>query len=228
MPRVLIVEDDDATRTLVATYLSREGFEVVTAGTGRAGLEALAAAPPDVMVLDWMLPELDGIGVCKAARERWAGPILMLTARNDDVDEVVALEVGVDDFLAKPVRARVLLARLRALLRRNAPAPEAPDDRVVLGDLVVDRGRREVAVRGTLVPLTTADFDLMWELARKAGEPVEREDLFRALRGIAYDGLDRAVDMRVSQLRKKLREAVAGWEDPIRTVRGVGYQLVRP
>ncbi|MCB9687580.1 MAG: response regulator transcription factor [Alphaproteobacteria bacterium] len=227
MPRVLIVEDDEATRTLVATYLTREGFEVLTAGDGPSALTALTSSPPDVVVLDWMLPEMDGIAVCKAARERWTGPILMLTARNEDVDEVVALEVGVDDFLAKPVRARVLLARLRALLRRNA-LPSESDDRIVLGDLVVDKTRREVTVRDVLVSLTTADFDLVWELARRAGEPVEREDLFRALRGIEYDGLDRAIDMRVSQLRKKLRDALPTWDDPIRTVRGVGYQLVRP
>ncbi|MCA9489347.1 MAG: response regulator transcription factor, partial [Myxococcales bacterium] len=221
MPRVLIVEDDEATRTLVATYLAREGFEVSTASDGASALTALSASPPDVVVLDWMLPGMDGIAVCKAARDRWTGPILMLTARNEDVDEVVALEVGVDDFLAKPVRARVLLARLRALLRRNA-LPSESEERIVLGDLVVDRARREVTVRDVVVSLTTADFDLVWELARRAGEPVEREDLFRALRGIEYDGLDRAIDMRVSQLRKKLRDALPSWDDPIRTVRGVG------
>lgn len=224
---MLLVEDDAATAELVATYLRREGFEVEVAPDGVTGRDRVRAAPPDVLVLDWMLPRLDGIGVCRAVREHWSGPVLMLTARTDEVDEVVALEVGVDDFLAKPVRARVLLARLRALLRRGAPAPD-PAERVVLGALVVDRARREVRVDEVPIALTTAEFDLLWELARHAGTAVSREDLFRALRGFDWNGLDRSIDMRVSQVRKKLRDAVPGWDDPIRTVRGQGYQLVRP
>jgi two-component system response regulator RstA len=178
----------------------------------------------DAASADWMLPGLDGISVCRQARERWRGPILMLTARTDEVDEVVALEVGVDDFVAKPIRPRVLLARMRALLRRNGPA----DDRIVLGELVVDPGSRAASVRGRPIALTTAEFDLLWALARDAGRPVERDARYRELRGIEWDGLDRSMDMRVSQLRKRLREADPTWDDPIRTVRGVGYQLVRP
>jgi two-component system response regulator RstA len=230
MPRVLLVEDDAAIAELVATYLGREGFEVEVAPDGITGRDRFRAAPPDVVVLDWMLPRLDGIGLCRAIRETWSGPVLMLTARTDDVDEVVALEVGVDDFLAKPVRARVLLARLRALLRRGGGSEADGDEgeRVTLGALTVDRARREVRVADTPIPLTTAEFDLLWELARQAGTPVPREDLFRSLRGFEWNGLDRSIDMRVSQVRKKLRDAVPTWDDPIRTVRGQGYQLVRP
>lgn len=225
MPRVLLAEDDAATAELVSAYLRREGFEVEHAPDGEQAVAAARRSPPDVLVLDWMLPRRDGIAVCRAVREQWAGPILMLTARADDVDEVVALEVGVDDFLAKPVRARVLLARLKALLRRAAP-PDA--ERRALGDLVVDRARREVRVGAVVIDLTTAEFDLLWALARHAGTAVGREALFRELRGIEWNGLDRSIDMRVSQLRKKLHDAVPGWDDPIRTVRGQGYQLVRP
>jgi DNA-binding response OmpR family regulator len=224
--RILLVEDDGAAASLVAEYLRREGFAVAVAADGPGGERAWLADPPDVVVLDWMLPGFDGIELCRRIRARSKVPILMLTARTDDVDEVVALEVGVDDFLAKPIRPRVLLARLRALLRRSAP--DDPADRVVLGALCVDRGRRSARVGEREVDLTTAEFDLLWELARHAGEPLGRDDLFHALRGIGYDGLDRSMDMRISQLRRKLREAHPGWDDPIRTVRGVGYQLVRP
>lgn len=226
VPRILLVEDDRAAAALVSVYLQQEGFLVDVCSDGVSGLARLLEDPPDVAVLDWMLPGLDGIGLCRAARARWSGPILMLTARTDEVDEIVALEVGVDDFVAKPVRPRVLLARIRALLRRAAPAD--PAERLTLGALVIDRSRREVVVHARPVSLTTAEFDLLWALAARAGQPVTREELYRDLRGIGYDGIDRSIDMRVSQLRRRLRLAWPGWDDPIRTVRGTGYQLVRP
>jgi two-component system, OmpR family, response regulator RstA len=224
--RILLVEDDGEAAALVAAYLGREGFDVRVAADGPSGADAALADPPDAVVLDWMLPGFDGIEVCRRIRARSrALPVLMLTARTDDVDEIVALEVGVDDFVAKPVRPRVLLARLRALLRRTTTEQA---DRVDLGALTVNRARREASVEGRLVDLTTAEFDLLWALAEKAGAPVDRDALFHALRGIGYDGIDRSMDMRISQLRRKLRATHPAWDDPIRTVRGVGYQLVRP
>ena len=221
---MLLVEDDPAARELVSSYLQREGFSVTSAGDGAEALGLIQRDAFDLVVLDWMLPGLDGISLCRAARERYRGPILMLTARTDEIDEVVALEVGVDDFVSKPIRPRALVARIRALLRRNTPA----DERIVLGELVVDPGTRGASVRGKEVSLSTAEFDLLWALASSAGRPVAREDLYRSLRGIRWDGRDRSMDMRVSQLRKQLRDADPGWEDPIRTVRGVGYQLIKP
>ena len=230
MPHVLLVEDDARTAELVATFLRREGFDVGVVGAGADALARLESAPPDLMILDWMLPGgMDGIAVCTRARAVWQGPILMLTARTDEVDQIVGLEVGADDYLPKPVRPRLLLARIRALLRRaSAPEPTSDEaDVLTCGWVVVDRGRREVRVGGVVVDLTTAEFDLLWLLASRAGTPVDRDTLFEELRGIPYDGLDRSMDMRVSQLRKRLVDVDPEGRAPIRTVRGAGYQLVR-
>jgi two-component system response regulator RstA len=228
MPTLLLVEDDARTAELVATFLTREGFDVEGVRDGGQAVDRALASRPDLVVLDWMLPGEDGLTICRRLRaEGYAGPVLMLTARTDEIDQIIGLEVGADDYLPKPVRPRLLLARIRALLRRTGGA-EAHDDRLELGWLVVDRGRREVTVAGLPVDFTTAEFDLLWLLASRAGEPVTRDQLFEELRGIAYDGLDRSMDMRVSQLRKRLVDADPEGRDPIRTVRGVGYQLVRP
>lgn len=225
MTRVLLVEDDERTAELVATFLEGEGFAVTAVHRGAAGLAAILTDPPDVVVLDWMLPDLDGLTVCRRARERYTGPIVMLTARDDDVDQILGLEVGADDYLTKPVRPAILVARIRALLRRTIVEPTG-GDRHEVADWVIDRGRRTVTVCGEPIEVTTAEFDLLWLLAEHAGEPVTRDQLFENLRGIPYDGLDRSMDMRVSQLRKRLVDAHPRGADPICTVRGVGYQLV--
>lgn len=226
MARLLLVEDDARATELVRTFLEREGYVVHAVGTGPEGLTALEGGGFDLVVLDWMLPGMDGVTVCARARAFFSGPILMLTARTDEVDQVVGLEVGADDYLAKPVRPRVLLARVRALLRRAAP--QASDDhRRVCGWVVIDSASRAVTVAGVPIEVTTADFDLLWLLAEHAGTPVDRDTLFQTLRGISYNGLDRSMDMRVSQLRKRLIDADPEHRDPIRTVRAVGYQLVK-
>jgi len=224
--RLLLVEDDPRIRELVAGYLQGKGFDVSVVGDGEAAMERLAEASVDLVILDWMLPGSDGLEVCRRAREHYSGPILMLTARTDEIDEIVALEVGVDDYLSKPVRPRLLLARVTALLRR-ASDTGADARRIELGDLVIDASQRRATVAGEEVVLTTAEFDLLWFVGGRAGSPVTRDDLFRELRGIEYDGLDRSMDMRVSQVRKRLAEADPHARDWIKTVRGVGYQLVR-
>jgi len=224
--RLLLVEDDPRIRELVAGYLQEKGFDVSVVGDGEAAMERLAEASVDLVILDWMLPGSDGLEVCRRAREHYSGPILMLTARTDEIDEIVALEVGVDDYLSKPVRPRLLLARVTALLRRASDAG-ADARRIELGDLVIDASQRRATVAGEEVVLTTAEFDLLWFVGGRAGSPVTRDDLFRELRGIEYDGLDRSMDMRVSQVRKRLAEADPHARDRIKTVRGVGYQLVR-
>jgi two-component system response regulator RstA len=230
--RILLVEDDARIRELVSDYLQSQGFEVASVADGTEAVVQIAVQMPDLVVLDWMLPGEDGLSVCRKAREAsYRGPILMLTARSDEIDEIVALEVGVDDFLSKPVRPRLLLARVNALLRRAVDAAPAGaddrDDRVVLGDLVVDSAQRSVTVSGQPVELTTAEFDLLWYLASNAGTPLTRDDLFMELRGIEYDGLDRSMDMRVSTVRRRLESADPQGRDWIKTVRGVGYQMVR-
>jgi two-component system response regulator RstA len=219
MPRVLIVEDDQRLAELLAELLGHEGFEVTVEHDGRRASERILTERPDVVVLDHMLPGESGLGVLKRVRPQYSGGVIMLTARAGEIDQVLGLELGADDYIAKPASPRVLLARIRALLRRGAQ-PEEPRTGVVL-----DLAAREVRVDGVKVELTTAEIDLLEVLVRHAGQPVSREALVQALRGIEYDGLDRSIDMRVSALRKKLRVRPDA-PDRIKTVRGVGYQLV--
>jgi two-component system response regulator RstA len=179
---------------------------------------------PDLVILDIMLPGMDGLTVCRNARLTYHGPIIMLTARGEDLDEVVGLEVGADDYMKKPASPRVLLARIRTLLRRvNAPPAEGPAKRLELGPLVIDSASRSVTISGREVDLTTAEFDLLRLLAENAGEPISRDRIYQDLRGIDHDGLDRSIDLRVSRLRTKLGDEGPGL---IKSVRGVGYQLV--
>ncbi len=234
--RIVLVEDDQRLAALVKEYLEHEGFavrvisDVVGAVEGILG--AGAGGPPDLVVLDWMLPGRDGLSICRELRQKWRGPILMLTARTDDVDQVLGLEMGADDFIAKPASPRVLLARIRARLRAMpaaespvAKGPEGPQP-YRDGSLVIEPQAREASIDGHQVELTTAEFDLLWLLASHAGEILPREKIIESLRGIEYDGLDRSIDMRISKLRQKLGD------DPksparIKTVRGVGYLFAR-
>ncbi|MFT4702524.1 MAG: DNA-binding response OmpR family regulator [Bradymonadia bacterium] len=223
MSCILLIEDDEELAELTARCLRRDGFVVEHQATGDGGLEAALSSPPDLVLLDVMLPGLDGFGVLRALRPRFDGPILMLTARDDDIDEVVGLELGADDYLTKPVRPRVLVARVRAALRRAQRSPE-PIDAIILGDLAVAPRSREVTLRDQPITLTTAEFDVLLLLAQRAGTVVSRDDIYREVLGSEYDGLDRAADVYVSRLRSKLGD------DPraprrLKTVRGAGYLL---
>lgn len=223
MARLLLAEDDIELAELVRERLEREGFEVVHAGDGEAAVEAVRADPPDLLILDVMMPKLDGFGVCRAVRPVYSGPILMLTALDDDIDQVLGLELGADDYVVKPVKPRVLVARIRALLRRAAPAVRT--DRIESGGVTIDSARREVSVSGESLELTTSEFDLLFYLAARAGDVVPREQIYRDVYGTEYDGLDRSADVYVSKLRAKLGD------DPkrprlLKTVRGVGYLFV--
>jgi two-component system response regulator RstA len=222
--RLLLVEDDARTARLVAEYLSGQGFRVEIEADGARATKRILTEQPDAVVLDLMLPGKDGLTICREVRGSFAGPILMMTARGDEVDQVVGLELGADDYIAKPVSPRLLVARLRALLRRSA-RPEPVAERVQVGALAVDRTRREATLSDAPLALTTAEFDLLWALARRAGEVVSREALFEELRGIPYDGTDRSIDMRVSAVRRRLEVQGQTW---IKTVRGEGYLLVAP
>lgn len=227
MGTVLVVEDDRELAALVASFLSKNGFEVSVEHDGARAIERIPTENPDVVVLDLMLPGADGLTVCREVRARYDGAIFMLTARDDDLDEVVGLEVGADDYMAKPVRPRVLLARLTALLRRLGPRAAAiggAGTRLSVGELTLNTGTREVSFGGEIVQLTTAEFDLLRFLAVNAGRPVDRDTLYRELRGIEWDGVDRSIDLRVSRVRRRLG---AGGE-LIKSVRGKGYQLAAP
>ncbi|HLU67470.1 MAG TPA: response regulator transcription factor [Kofleriaceae bacterium] len=223
-PRILLVEDDLKLAALVAEFLRRSGYQVIVVHRGDVAVGALVRHDPDLVVLDLMLPGKDGFTVCREARSVYAGPILMLTARGDDVDEILGLEIGADDYLRKPVRPRVLLARIRSLLRRADDSFAAEPRRIELGALVINAAARTVELGGAAIELTGAEFDLLWALARAAGTPVSRDDLSRACRGIPYDGQDRTIDLRIASLRAKLGDT----QRPptlIKSIRGVGYQL---
>ncbi len=225
--RLLLVEDDRELASMVAEFLSTYGFEVIIEGNGTRAAQRIVAENYDVVVLDIGLPGTDGISICREVRSQFDGPILMLTARGDEIDEVVALEVGADDYMAKPVRPRALLARLRVHLRRSESQPPvsgAETTRIEVDDMTIDSSSRIVQISGTPIELTTAEFDLLWLLARNAGSVIGRDQLYQELHGVRYDGLDRSIDLRVSRLRKKLDD------DPvqprrIKSIRGVGYLL---
>lgn len=222
--KILLVEDDKKLSSLVKEYLEQQGLDVTVEGRGDTANATIDKLKPDLVILDIMLPGMDGLTVCRNARATYHGPIIMLTARGDDLDEVVGLEVGADDYMKKPASPRVLLARIRTLLRRvNAPPVEGPAKRLELGPLVIDSGDRSVTMSGREVELTTAEFDLLRLLAQNAGEPISRDQIYQDLRGIDHDGLDRSIDLRISRLRTKLGDEGPGL---IKSVRGVGYQLV--
>lgn len=216
---LLLAEDDERLGALIAEYLTLNGFRVERVLRGDLALECLRACPPTLAILDVMLPGLDGIEVCRLARATWDGPILMLTASDDDSRQMLGLAFGADDYVIKPIAPPVLLARVRALLRRSPATPV-----MRFGPLNIDRAARLARVGNTGVALTSAEFDLLVVLASAAGRPLDRDALMQALRGLEFDGLDRSVDLRVSRLRRKLRDA-GDHEHRIVTVRGRGYQF---
>ena len=223
---ILIVEDDQRLAELTREYLESNGLQVAIEADGANAAERIIKERPDLVVLDLMLPGEDGLSICRKVRDRYDGPILMLTARADDLDQVLGLETGADDYVCKPVRPRLLLARIRALLRRREPV-EAPSitKRLEYGPLVVDSALREAWLRGELIELTGAEFDLLWLLTSNPGRIMSREEIFAELRGIEYDGQDRSIDVRISRIRPRIGDDP---EHPrlIKTVRGKGYLFV--
>jgi two-component system, OmpR family, alkaline phosphatase synthesis response regulator PhoP len=221
---VLVVEDETSIASFVALYLKNAGYRIQTAGTGREALERAAAEKPSLIVLDLMLPDVDGLEVCRRIRQTSDVPILMLTARDEDVDKIIGLEVGADDYLTKPFNPRELVARVKSVLRRSVPERrEAQTKQIKHGDLEIDVGRREVLVSGTEVQLAPKEFDLLWELLDHRGLVLTRDQLLERVWGYTFAGDTRTVDVHVRQLRRKLGEA-----SPIVTVWGVGYKVASP
>jgi two-component system response regulator RstA len=233
--QILIVEDDERLAGLTREYLESNGMQVSVEGDGSVAVDRIKNEQPDLVILDLMLPGEDGLAVCRLVRPYYSGPIIMLTARDDDLDQVLGLEMGADDYLAKPARPRVLLARIRALLRRVKETPDqdavqpgesGEQNRVTFANLVVDNGMREAWLGDETIDLTSAEFDLLWLLSSNAGRVLSREEIFNALRGIEYDGQDRSIDVRISRIRPKIGD------DPlqpkrIKTVRSKGYLFVK-
>ena len=216
----VVIEDDQAISALVATYLQQAGFEVVCECTGEGGFKAVDRRHPRFVVLDLGLPDIDGFDLCRRLRGSADVPILILTARDEEADRVIGLELGADDYLTKPFSPRELVARVRAVLRRADPGP--PESRVIeLGDLRVDLRTRCATFAGSRLALRTLEFELLAELARSAGNVVTRDRLLDRVWGLSFAGGTRTVDVHVAQLRKKL-----GRPDLIHTVRGVGYRLL--
>ena len=217
---VLVVEDEQAIASFVAAYLRKDGFTVEMTASGREALTLVQSVAPALVVLDLMLPDLDGLEVCRRIREVSTMPVLMLTARDDDLDKIAGLEVGADDYLTKPFNPRELVARVRAILRRSNTGRTKPDAGVMRhGDLVLDAGRRTCHVGDTEIRLAPKEFDLLWELLDHRGLVLTRDQLLERVWGYTFAGDTRTVDVHVRQLRRKL-----GDDAPIVTVWGIGYK----
>jgi DNA-binding response OmpR family regulator len=230
--KVLIVDDDASIRELASVYLRKEGFAIIAAGDGEGALEAIARERPDLVVLDIMLPGASGYDVCREVRGASDIPIIMLTARDDDVDKIVGLELGADDYLTKPFNPRELVARIKAVLRRadgkgsrsgpRSGAGSGAAQVVTAGAITIDKQRREVRAGGRELELRTKEFDLLTALAENAGIVLTREQLLDRVWGYSFYGETRTVDVHVQHVRAK----IAGSGVNIATVRGVGYKLV--
>lgn len=221
--QILLVEDDTELASMIADFLLPHGFQVGIEPRGDTAAGRIVSEHPDAVVLDINLPGCDGLTVCQRVRDQYQGAIIMLTARGEEIDEVLGIEAGADDYMSKPVRPRALLARLKLHLRRATPAEQSSKP-ITVGSLVVDAARRVAEIDGNVIDLTTAEFDLLNLLAQHAGKTLSRNEICQEIHGMKYDGVDRSIDLRISRLRKKLGD------DPskprrIKSVRGVGYLL---
>jgi len=224
MKTILVVEDEMKIARLVRDYLEHAGFEVVVAGDGEAALASARGRAPDLVVLDLGLPGMDGLDVARELRVRSHVPIVILTARGDETDRIVGLELGADDYVIKPFSPRELVARVRAVLRRSSAASEVPDVPVRVGDVEIDLSRMRVSVAGRQVSLTATELQLLVKLAREPGRVFTRGQLLDAIRGVAFESYERAIDAHVKNLRKKI-EPEPGRPRYLLTVHGVGYRF---
>jgi DNA-binding response OmpR family regulator len=224
--RALLIDDDARLVEMLGEYLRSRGWDLDVCGDGESGLVAQAKADYQVVILDVMLPGIDGLEVCRRMRARSQVPILMLTARGDDMDRIVGLELGADDYLPKPFNPRELLARLAAILRRARPATDQADS-LRFGHLEIDRAAREVRVRGERRDLTSRQFDLLLLLAERAGRVQTRQQILDTLKGEEWDAVDRSIDVHISRIRQ-LIEDDAKHPRLLQTVRGTGYVLTPP
>ena len=232
MSRILVIDDDEELCDLLKDYLGPEGFEVEAVHDSHKGIERALSNEHDFVVLDVMLPGVSGFEVLRSVRKSSGIPVLMLTARGEDVDRIVGLEMGADDYLPKPFNPRELVARIRAIQRRGESTQKdekrpSPSKRLTVGDIELDTGTRRVTKKGKTVELTAAEFDLLDMLMRSAGEVVSRKDLVSKVLGRGLDPFDRSIDVHVSSLRKKLGHKIKGMER-IKTVRGIGYLYALP
>ena len=222
MRTILVADDEEHIRELAALYLEKEGFQVLAAADGEAALAVARKQRPDLIVLDVMMPKMDGLEVCREIRHESDVPILMLTARSEEVDRIVGLELGADDYLGKPFNPRELTARVKAILRRSERAEPRDPGVVTAGPLRIDWQRRETTIHDEPITLRTKEFDLLRALAEHEGIVLTREQLLERVWGYDYYGETRTVDVHITQVRRKLGDRGVR----IQTVRGVGYKLV--
>ena len=225
LARILLVEDDQKLALLVQEYLQGADFLVTIENDGNKAEATITRFKPDLIILDIMLPGKDGLTICKEIRPRFIGPILMLTARNEDFDQVLGLEFGADDYVIKPAEPRVLLARIKALLRRGKHSENEITEQLVFGSLIIDPASRDVWLEKKKIILSTHEFELLLIIAGQAGSILSRDYLFKKLYNREYDGLDRTMDVRISQLRKKLGDN-AEEAYRIKTIWGKGYLFI--
>ncbi len=226
---VFLVEDDASLASLVKDYFTLQGFKVSVEENGDLATNRILTEQPDIVILDIMLPGKNGLDICRELRTSSQVPIIMLTARSDDIDQVVGLEVGADDYVAKPAQPRLLLARINAILRRVNAIPAVDDENkksaLIFGDLNIQTQKQEVYWCNQQVELTTNEFDLLYLLASNAGSILSRDDLLNHLRGFGYDGMDRTVDMLISRLRKKFNDN-SNKPKRIKTIWKKGYLFI--
>lgn len=226
MPAVLIVEDDELFATQIAGFLEKRGYLVSVENEGGRAVPRILSEGPDAVILDGNLPAKDGFAVCRELRDQYQGAILMLTARDEDFDRVLGLELGADDYLVKPVEPRVVEAHLKACLRRLTPRPTQEPSELRYGKFSINGSERVVRLDGVEIAFTTAEFELLWMLAKRAGTVLSRDEIMAGVRRLPHDSLDRSIDMRVSRLRKRLGDDA---DNPrrIKTIRGKGYLFSR-
>jgi two-component system response regulator CpxR len=218
---ILLIDDDVELASLLGEFLCREGFTVEAAHEGNKGLERALQPGVDLIVLDVMLPGIDGFEILRRLRQKSAVPVMMLTARGEDVDRIIGLELGADDYLPKPFNPRELAARIRAILRRYEPRAQSTANRIESNGIALDPGAREVIANGRKIELTTFEFDILEMLMRSAGRVLSRDALMENFYNRKATPFDRSIDMHISHLRKKLEKG----DDLIKTIRGVGYQF---
>ncbi|HHB77377.1 MAG TPA: response regulator [Desulfobulbus sp.] len=220
-PVILLVEDDVRLARLVKEYMEQHSYIIHVEGRGDTAVQRIVDEQPDLVILDLMLPGLDGMDVCRKVRTQYDNPILMLTARDEDIDQVLGLELGADDYVVKPVRPRVLLARIQNLLRRCTKKTQDKTS-FTIGELFISSTTRDATLSGKPLSLSSQEFELLYLLTSNAGKTLSRDDILTALSGIEYDGLDRSVDIRIARLRKLLMDDPANPRF-IKTVRSKGY-----
>ena len=224
--KVLVVDDEPKIVEMVRLYLERDGHTVLIARDGPSALEVFGRDRPDLVVLDLMLPGIDGLEVCRAIRRQSEVPIVMLTARAEEMDKLIGLELGADDYLTKPFSPRELAARVRAVLRRSTPQRMTEPERLEVGSLIINTRRHEASCDGERLPLTPTEFRLLWSLAREPGRVLTRAQLLDLAFDESYEAYERTVDAHIKNLRHKLRRAPGSRHCGIVTVHGVGYKLL--